>query len=231
MNNLSLVVPYYNSSNVIPRKFEEWQEYDEDVRNCLEIVIIDDGSPTETSFENHWIDTNLNIKLYKINVDIPWNECGANNLGFKMATNPWIFRSDVDWYIPNNTMRHMMNLNLSEDSYYVFPGREYTTKTVLASPYNIYVMHKNTFWRVGGYDEDCRGYYGSDLTFRHRVDRVFNINQVGFDDIYVEAYHGISDQHGLHRDASYCRNLLEEKIKSDTLIPPTCIRFDWSRVK
>lgn len=231
MNNLSLVIPYYNSSNIIPKKFEEWQAYDDDIKKCLEIVIVDDGSPESTAFSSHWVDTNLDIKLYKIDVDIPWNECGANNLGFKVATNPWILRSDVDWCIPNEVLRHIMTMQLSEDSYYVFPGRNFGTKEEISSPYNIYVMHRDTFWKVGGYDEDCRGHYGSDLTFRHRVDRVFHVKQVGLDGKYVEGYYGASNQHGLQRDGTFCRNMLKEKIEKNDLMPKDCIRFTWSRIK
>lgn len=230
MNKISLVIPYYKTENIIPKKFEEWQSYDEDVQNNLEIIIVDDGSPERTRFEEHWIDTNLNIKLYRITTDIPWNECGANNLGVKVASNEWIFRSDVDWSIPNNTIKNIMNIELCKDSLYMFCGMNFVSKERVSYPPNIFVMHKETFWKIGGYDEDTRGHYGSDLSFRYRVDFVFGIRRIPTE-WFVESHVDASKQHGLERDPSFCYQQLEEKKQNKTVVPDSHLRFEWKQIK
>ncbi len=231
MNKLSLVIPYYKSNNIISRKFEEWQEYDQDVKDNLEVIIVDDGSPEGTRFEEQWVDTELNIKLYRIEVDIPWNECGANNLGIKMASNDFILRTDVDWFIPNNLLKKIMNMDLNKNMLYLFHSIDFYSRQKLIDPANIYVINKETFWTVGGYDEDTRGHYGSDLSFRYRTFTVYKTKVVFIEDYPVEAYVNVSNQHGLVRDAGFCYAQLEEKKQNNILTPTSYIRFDWKQIK
>lgn len=233
MNKISLVIPYYKTKSIIPLKFKEWEEYDDDVKSNLEIVIIDDGSPEGTTFEEHWVNTNLNIKLFKIVVDIPWNEGGANNLGFKVASNDWVFRSDVDWSIPNDVMKKVMNTNLIKGNFYTFRALDYATKQAIGNPANIYVLHKEDFWKSGGYDEDTAGYHGSDISFRRRLFSIINAGKIHFIDGAVEAYVGASGEHGLIREAgaAFCEDLMRKKISTNTLMPTDWIRFEWKQIK
>ena len=92
-------------------------------------------------------------------------------------------------------------------------------------------MTKNMFWKIGGYDEDFRGNYGCDLPFRYRLDQIYKCAHEHFSKNYIEAFFGGSDDHGLTRDATENRKLLEEKIKSNTIKPKSFIRFKWKQVK
>jgi glycosyltransferase involved in cell wall biosynthesis len=97
--NLTLIVPFYRNVKMLERQVQEWNLYPPG----LEVVCIDDGSPEPAApildeglaagMRNH-------VRLYRIDVDIPWNRGGARNLGANKAATDWIVQVDIDHVLP-----------------------------------------------------------------------------------------------------------------------------------
>ena len=70
---------YYDDPHYLRHQLASWRKYTAAERSRLEFVIIDDGSPRNPA--NATIDQPsrqlLNLRLYRITEDIPWNIMGA----------------------------------------------------------------------------------------------------------------------------------------------------------
>src|SRR5690606_18666457 len=102
------------------------------------------------------------IRIYRIGVDIPWNQDGARNLGAKEAKHPWLFLCDMDHALPARTLKWLLD--------HVQTGYCYTFQRLDAPDmnptldesgrpkpgHNIYALEKRIFWKIGGYDESYR---------------------------------------------------------------------------
>lgn len=105
-----MVIPYYNQPKMLLNQLTTWASYPAEVRDMLEIIVVDDGSATrargvfDTFIILHWLDRSLasaqyspyTIQMYRILQDIPWNRGGARNLGSHVAITKWLLHMDID---------------------------------------------------------------------------------------------------------------------------------------
>jgi hypothetical protein len=126
----------------------------------VRVVIVDDHSPEP-------LEPIEGIDIYRIDDDINWNQGGARNLGASVSEG-WLVFADMDYLITRKTADKIINMVRERD--YMYPlGRR--NKGV---PQALFVIHKDDFERIGGYDEDFSGRYGyEDVLFntqaRHHV--------------------------------------------------------------
>lgn len=236
MNNkfLTLVFPYYNSSNMIPIQVEYWNSYSQSSKDRIKIIVVDDGSTESQKLTKHLDINNVNveIELYEILDHIDWNECGANNLGIAMADTPWVFRCDIDYLIPPHVLDTVLTMNPSEEYVYTFmmkfwdgPNQPTAPENTKCGP-NIFLVKKNIFWKVGGYDEDFAGIYGSDMIFRWKLHQVAKEKVLSH--LFLEAVYSGST-HELSRDATKAYELCEKKKSGAIPLSQDCLRFRWRR--
>ena len=83
MNNLILYFPYYNQASALKFQLENYYKFKESTRKRFTIFIVDDGSKDDALqyIEKKYL-LKLNIILYRIDIDIPWNTPETNNLAF-----------------------------------------------------------------------------------------------------------------------------------------------------
>jgi hypothetical protein len=137
-----------------------------DIREHVQVVIVDDGSPNYQAFGE---DIGCPLEVYRIGVDIPWNQDAARNIGVEHAANDWLLLTDMDHEVPEATWRGLIFGDVTK-------GWVYRFSRVSAPSMEAYKPHPNSWFitkaiwdKCGGYDERFAGFYGTDGDFRDRV--------------------------------------------------------------
>jgi hypothetical protein len=173
---LSLCLPYYRNPGMLAEQYRTWADYPPEVREALEVVLVDDGSP-EPAADVPRPDGLPPLRIYRVLEDIPWHQHGARNLAASEALGPWLLMTDMDHLVPGESLSALLTVleTASPKTVYTFRRLDAPdlTPTVNergeAKPHvNTFAIAKATFWAVGGYDEDCVG-YGTDSYFRKRL--------------------------------------------------------------
>lgn len=158
------------------------------------IIIVDDCYPEPLEI----ID---GVDVYRIEEDIEWNQPAARNRGFREA-NGWIVCADIDHLITYDNVEDILKLKKEKGTVY-YLGREDNNS------WNVYLIHKEDFDKVGGYDEDFCGHYGyDDIDFLWRCQKNLKVKEVR--DIKVKVFAKESSSK-LDRNIEFNKKLLEEK--------------------
>jgi predicted glycosyltransferase involved in capsule biosynthesis len=164
---ISVVHPYWNAIETFRYQFSKWSKLSDHAKANFEFVVVDDGSqehPCVPPKHLHGVD----LKILRIEDDIPWNTAGAANLGVSQAKYDWIFHMDFDKGLSGDNPDKILQLDFSDpmkryriQCLHTTTNRRGVTKHKWHKPHcNSYIMHKDIFWEIGGYDEDFGGGYG-----------------------------------------------------------------------
>lgn len=168
---VTFIYPYYmNFTFLGHRQCPQWNAYPAQLREYLSLVIVDDGSPDHrTVREALALDASpFPVAVFRIQVDVPWNWLAARNIGAKHAPNGWIFLTDMDHVVPEATAQAIVYGRHDPVVVYAFSRREHTGEVV--PPHSAsFLMTRQMFWKIGGYDETLSGHYGTDGEFRRRL--------------------------------------------------------------
>lgn len=230
MDRLTLVMAYYENGKMLERHFKEWQSYP---KKDFKIILVDDGSRKDPA-RNHIEECQFPLELYRIKKDIPWNQNGARNLGMTHAKG-WCLITDMDHLLSKNQFKKLYKLDLNKDIHYV-PGRHKADDTPYKRHPNSYIVHRDLYWKAGGYDESFSGYYGTDSTFRRQLANVSERVELG-EQFYLTLYgrdviKDASTRNYGRKGSSYSiakhPELRERKRLNPPPIPP--LNFPWERV-
>ncbi|UUE36205.1 glycosyltransferase [Pectobacterium aroidearum] len=169
---LSYITHFYCNQNDPQSVFSLLREYEKlplDIREVVEFVIVDDGSPIEYETGKY----QLNITWLRIKEDIRWNQAGARNLGVTYAKSDKIIVLDLDQELPENTFRYLINHKNPGRNFYkiyhecredgfVDRGKRYNIGDRYHGHSNTFFMSRARFMRFWGYDEEFAGNYGSE---------------------------------------------------------------------
>jgi hypothetical protein len=174
--DLTIIVPFYRNCQMLQRQHWEWNQYPKGVR----IVVVDDGSPEPANALLKDSPLGDQLRVYRIQEDIPWNRNGARNLGANVAETKWIIQIDIDHILPADSLRQLLTKNLSLKGWYRFArfrcGRadETRRKDAVADDVEFaqirphgdsYLCPKELYWKAGGYNEDFSGCLGGGSPF------------------------------------------------------------------
>jgi len=174
MRVVSLVMAYYDNPNMLGHHVHKWLGYSDDVRSSLRIIVVDDGSPVSPAvdvirrYHRQLLVRGLDVKVYRVVPDIPWNQDGARNLGMRVCDTEWALMTDMDHTLIQSdaaVMCQYIREGLVSDAYFL-PRQFLVDGTEIPVHANTFLFRVADFWRVGGYDEDFAGFYGSDGNFR-----------------------------------------------------------------
>lgn len=167
LNQVTIVMSYYDNGDMLDTHIAHWEEYGAALRAAVQVIIVDDASPNKPAVMRlRGANVGFPIRVFRIRTDIPWNQDGARNLGMYMCDTEWAFMTDMDHVLPAEQAAAMFNMQVQYGTYYM-PGQLLTDGQSLNRPHpNSYLFARSDFWRMGGYDEDFAGYYGSDGNFR-----------------------------------------------------------------
>ena len=165
---VTLVLPYYDNPNFLQTQVDVWRRYPVALAASLSIVIVDDGSPVPCVRPR---DLPCQVRLFRIDVDVRWNWLAARNIGAHHAAEGWLVLTDMDHVLPTATLEAIVYGAHAPGTVYAFARHEHTGAP-LAPHSASFLLTRELFWRIGGYDEALSGHYGTDGDYRRRVARV-----------------------------------------------------------
>lgn len=237
MQKLTIVMAYYNNGDMLDAHISEWDKYPAAVKDNVRAVIVDDASPEKPAIERVR-NIGMNIEVFRIAKDIPWHQDAARNLGM-MRPKGWTLLSDMDRLLPADCVESLLTMPLEKGTVYL-PAQYRLDGTIPKSKTgrhpNIYIVHRDDFWKTGGYDERLCGYYGTDSSFRRRLAKnvVFKpINKVWLK--YFRKF-DLNDAgtRGEYRKDQYLMKNAPAEIKAianKAGKPGKPCQFEWKRIK
>lgn len=172
MRNLSIVLPYYRNPDMLRLQLGRFADYPEELRNQIEVIIVDDGSPKFPAIEVLQAYPGrfdgLVVRAWRIEVDVRWNWIAARNIGQKEARSEWRLFTDIDHLMPVETADYLIRADLRKDTIYRLSRTNFADGSDYKPHPNTWLMTGQMMERVGGYDERFSGFYGTDGMFRDR---------------------------------------------------------------
>lgn len=205
-NNLTVVYTYFGQKERLAGILEE--KHPE-----ARVILVDDCSPDA-------LQAPQDVDCYRIDTNIAWNQPGARNLGFQEAEG-WIVCADIDHLVTKENVEEILRMEKEKGTVY-YLGREDNDS------WNVFLIHKEDFEKIGGYDEDFCGHYGfDDIEFLWRCQKSLKVEERR--DIKVKVHAKESSSKGLDRSVDFNRKLLE--LKKDNLTNEgKRINFKWHRL-
>lgn len=231
MPKLSIVSHYYNHPEMVEAQIAYWESLPDSFLSQVEFVLVDDCSEQTPVISA----TKLNLKVFRVITDVPWNQAGARNLGAFNATGEWALYFDIDQKFYVEPMLNVLaNLDrIDSMSMCYFRIKELIDITVnkpLSNHPNTFMVNLAKFKQFGMYDEDFAGYYGYEDLYmplvweRHGGKRVL-LNDADF---FEDMGFGTSN---LDRDLSRNLALAQQKMLAGTKNSPGILRFEWEAVE
>lgn len=177
---LTIVMPFYDNSSMLSLQYRNWLSWQGKHRNRLRVVIVDDGSPEGPAANVPRPYGLPPVEIYRVTEDRPWHQHGARNLGAHVAADGWMLLTDMDHVLTPDAAALLFKAIdkgvLDEDAVYILDRVEADTglptlgRDGNPKPHpNSFVVTRETYWKVGGYDERATGIYGTDKLFRERA--------------------------------------------------------------
>lgn len=162
---LTIITPFYENHEFLKLQIGWWRTFPAWLRAQLSAIIVDDGSPVPARLPS---DLPFPVRLFRIHQDIRWNWLAARNIGFHHAPEGWCLVTDIDHVIPQSTATSVVYGQHDPEKVYAFSRIEHNGTPV--SPHSAsFLMTRQMFWRIGGYDETLSGHYGTDGEYRRRL--------------------------------------------------------------
>lgn len=163
---VTLVMPYYENPGFFLVQCKGWWEAAPiGVREHVRAIVVDDGSPVPMPTPPA---TPFPLSLYRIEVDVRWNWLAARNIGAHHADDGWLLLTDMDHVVPAETFRSVVYGQHDPHVVYAFSRRERTGEVIWPHSAS-FLMTRQMFWTIGGYDERLSGHYGTDGIYRRRL--------------------------------------------------------------
>jgi predicted glycosyltransferase involved in capsule biosynthesis len=168
---LTIIYAYYDNPQMFIRQQEEWMRYPFEVSGRVQFIIVDDCSPRWPARLNYHFEGWTDFRIYRMKQDIPWNMDACRNLAVSKATAKWLFLSDMDHLLSVEAIvqifKYMGRLDI--EKFYTFNRVDAPDLKPYKYHPNTYLMTKELYNKVGGYDETFAGHYGTDGHFRRAL--------------------------------------------------------------
>ncbi len=174
MTKITIVMPFYLNAGMLAMQYANWAAWPQELKDKFEIIIVDDGSP-EPAMDVPRPNGLPVLRIYRVLKDMPWHQHAARNLGAHKANQGWMLLTDMDHMLTEANAVELVNTWLDEKTIYTLARVEANTglptmKDGNPKPHpNSFVVTKKLYWKIGGYDEDYSGIYGTDGLFRSRA--------------------------------------------------------------
>lgn len=169
MTELTIVMAVYGQPLMLQKQLQTIAGYDLVDRARLSVVVVDDCGDPQVQPQTiiDFAEFVPSVRLFRVGKDIPWNQMGARNLGMTHSSG-WCLMIDPDMVFDSPTMERMMHAasKLQRGHVLKFALRHVNTGKIDMTSPNTWLIHRDDFFAVGGYDEDYAGNKGwSDVQF------------------------------------------------------------------
>jgi len=183
---ITLGITYYDCPLMLLTQLEYWKDYPERIKEQVRIIVVDDGSPHYPA-EQVLKDSDMKVDLYRIAEDIPFNLPGARNLIMKEADPGWVLLTDIDHVLPWESLVGLLGTDLHTEmcySPYRLQIKEYGMELIHRHK-DTFLIEKEQFWNLGGYDERYTPYYHNGAIGMFRRKLIRNLPVIELNDVYV----------------------------------------------
>ena len=242
-SGLTLMYPCFGQEKRISKLLEVWDAWSDDVKKHVRIILIDDhGTPTiESMLSDRPMDYDLSV--YRILDDIKHNIPGAMNLGMMVACTPWILTMDTDYTFKPDVMQNFLGFKPHQQNIYAFfqqrePHDEAVNRRERTHT-NTWLMHKETFTALNGFDEDFSGTVGAEVQQYgfHDIAFLVKFQREGYQYVQQRGYMATEWKDDLSSVGNTKENTKLGKImwraKINDLMPTSTdmLRFKWIKVR
>ncbi|MCP4899963.1 MAG: glycosyltransferase family 2 protein [bacterium] len=244
---LTLCMAVYGQPEMLAKQIATVERYPESIRDNLTVVIVDDHGDPAVSKESA-VELALHVdsvKLFRVDRNIPWNQMGARNLAM-FHSKGWCLMIDPDMVFRPSIMERMFQAaeKLKRGRVVKYGLRHKTDGRIDMTSPNTYLIHRDDFFAVGGYDEDYAGNKGwSDVQLLDVLEACYKIEKRP--DLHAEFYstEQIPDAMVTTLDRSVAANRKKRVKKRDQSrslrgwakfarkqVDATRLRFPWTQV-
>lgn len=212
--SVSIVVNYYNNERALKGLIDNYRALSAARPEFFELLLVDDASPQPVDpicFEGV-----PNLRVFRLKEDVQWNMPAARNIGALEARNRLILFNDVDHLLEVDELERFVadceGLPLGKR---LTPHRKRPQGVVveedpLKPNINCFLIHRQDFFRAGGYEEMFSGHYGQEDKFFRYCCR-WNGVEDDWATFRLSAVRGGSTK-GLDRDTSHNKPILDTLV-------------------
>lgn len=169
---LSFVYAYYENKDSFNYLLTEWECYNKEILKDIEFIITDDCSKKyPLRFNKDLSELGFNFHFFEVLQKANWNWLTCRNIGAYHAIGKWLLVTDIDHFISrkNITELHKRIKFLNTEYVYMLERRSINDERM--NPHgNSFLMTKELYWKIGGYDETLAGRYsGTTMNYKKRV--------------------------------------------------------------
>lgn len=174
--DITICLAYYENPGMLEYQLGAFATMGAKVRKHLRVIVVDDGSPVHAASEHvpsayHEGGLGFDFKLYRMEVDVAWNQDACRNLAVLQAFSEWVLLTDIDHLVPEQTLIACISGDLDASCAYRF-SRVTAPEMEPYKPHpNSWLLTRALYDRVGGYDERYAGIYGTDGMFMAGIAR------------------------------------------------------------
>lgn len=169
---------YYQNAGMLKEQFSRIRALPAEMRDQICVNVCDDGSPNG---EAQGEPIGCPLKIYRIDVDVRWNQDAARNITVANANTQWLLLTDMDHIVSMAAWTRILERKLHKMLVYRFSRvtLEPNGKMSIYKPHpNSWLLTRAMFDLIGGYDERFAGHYGTDAEFRDRVAKTTTIEML-----------------------------------------------------
>lgn len=164
----TICLAYYMNPGMLCEWYKHLARLGSDLKANMNLIVVDDGSPKGPAFPPVNC-LGVPVSIYRMKIDIPWNQDACRNLAASRADTPWLLLTDMDHLPSEELLRYLIYHKMDPRVAYTFTRVTAPNLTPYKPHPNSYFMTKDLYFESGGYDERYAGIYGTDGEFKRRV--------------------------------------------------------------